>query len=227
MSVRPRTLLLDALGTLVRLEAPAPRLRAELAQRFGVRVSVAQAEDAMSAEIRYYRAHLNEGGDAAGLAALRGRCAEVLRAALPQSQTLSAVARPELERALLSSLRFTAYDDALAALSALHADGVTLVVISNWDLSLHDVLERVGLSELLSAVVTSAEAGWRKPSPEIFTRGLALAGSTSGEAMHVGDSEAEDVIGARAAGIEPILISRSGEGGPEGVRTIRALTELI
>ena len=39
----PRAVLLDALGTLVELEPPAPRLREELAARFGVRVSLAAA----------------------------------------------------------------------------------------------------------------------------------------------------------------------------------------
>src|SRR5450755_93983 len=72
----PRTLLLDALGTLVALEPPAPALRSELAQRCGLDVSEAQARHALSREISYYRAHLNEGRDAESLTALRHRCAE-------------------------------------------------------------------------------------------------------------------------------------------------------
>ncbi len=54
---RPRrALLIDAMGTLVRLEAPAPRLRSELRARFGVVVSEAQAAAALAAEIAFYRA---------------------------------------------------------------------------------------------------------------------------------------------------------------------------
>jgi putative hydrolase of the HAD superfamily len=78
-----RAVLLDALGTLVRLEPPAPRLRRELASRFGLRVSEAEAELAIAAEIAYYRAHLDEGRDLSSVAALRVRCAEALAAALP------------------------------------------------------------------------------------------------------------------------------------------------
>ena len=77
-----RALLLDALGTIVWLAAPAPALRTELATRFGVEVSEPEALQALSAEIAYYRAHLDQGRDPISLAALRQSCAEVLRAAL-------------------------------------------------------------------------------------------------------------------------------------------------
>jgi putative hydrolase of the HAD superfamily len=46
------------------------------------------------------------------------------------------------------------------------------------------------------------------------------------DAIHVGDTLDEDVAGARAAGIEPVLIRR-GDGPPvSGVRTISSLAEL-
>ena len=43
----PAAVLLDALGTLVALEPPAPRLRAELAARFGLEVSEDEAARAI------------------------------------------------------------------------------------------------------------------------------------------------------------------------------------
>ena len=60
----------------------------------------------------------------------------------------------------------------------------------------------------------------------MFEQALRLAGAAAGEAVHVGDSVEEDVDGARAAGIDAVLVRRDGSPGPEGVRTIRALTEL-
>jgi len=78
LSSRPRAVLLDALGTLVRLEPPAPRLQSELSSRFGLAITRAQAERAIGAEITYYRAHLDQGCDEAGLLELRARCADVL-----------------------------------------------------------------------------------------------------------------------------------------------------
>ena len=84
--MRPQAVLLDAFGTLVTLDAPAPLLRALLSERLSVEVTEAQAAAALSAEIAYYRAHLYEGVDTERVAHLHARCAEVLRAALPRLQ---------------------------------------------------------------------------------------------------------------------------------------------
>ena len=88
--------------------------------------------------------------------------------------------------------------------------GLRLVVASNWDVSLHEVLERTGLRELLDGVVTSAEVGSAKPAGELFAAALALAGASAQEAIHVGDSLEEDIAGARAAGIDAVVFDTSG-----------------
>jgi putative hydrolase of the HAD superfamily len=222
----PKAILLDALGTLVELEPPAPRLRRELANRFAIAVTDAQAERAIEAEFAYYRAHLDEGRDARSLADLRGRCAEALRTALPKTSTVPHVANTALTEALLASLRFRAYPEVRGVLVAARARGRRLAVVSNWDVSLHDVLARMELTPLLDGVVTSAQVGARKPSPEIFAAALRVVRAEPGETLHVGDSVNEDVSGARQAGIEPVLISRDGTAGAPGVRTITTLTEL-
>ncbi len=221
-----RAILLDALGTLVALEPPAPRLRLELAQRFAVDVTEGEAQRALEAEIAYYRAHLDEGRDHATLTALRHRCAEVLRAALPRSGRLSGAGTEELTEALLASLRFSAFPDAHVAIETARAAGRRVVVVSNWDVSLVDVLARLDLAPLLDGVITSAAAGARKPGPAIFEQALAVAEVARELAVHVGDSLEEDVEGARRAGIEPILIRRDRTPGPAGVRTIASLGEL-
>ncbi len=220
-----RALLLDALGTLVALEPPAPRLRRELATRCGIEISAAQAERAIAAEIAYYRRHLGEGRDPESLVDLRRRCAAQMAAALPQDAR--AVPSDVLTDVLLASLEFTPFPDAHPALEAAHGRGQRVVVVSNWDISLNEVLVRVGLGPLLDAVVVSAAVGAAKPHPAIFERALELAGVPASQAIHVGDSPVEDIEGARAAAVEPILIARDGSPGPPGVRTIVSLSELV
>lgn len=221
-----RAVLLDALGTLVELEPPVPALRAELAAR-GVEVDDAEAGATLLAEITYYRAHHLEGSDPAAVARLRRRCAEEMREALPE-RVRDALPLDELEVAMLAALRFRPYPEAPAALEDLRRRGMRLVVVSNWDVSLHDQLAQDGLGRLVHGVVSSAELGAAKPAPAAFTHGLALAGVGAEEAAHVGDRVEEDVEGARAAGIEPVLVVRDGEP-PElrpPVWTIRSLREL-
>lgn len=218
-----RAITIDALGTLLELVPPAPRLRAGLRERLGVEVSDAEAGQAMKAEIAFYRAHLHLGRDAAGLARLRRACAEVLRDAL---------GRPDLDLdaltgTLLAAIRFEPFPDAIPALRALRAAGLKLVAVSNWDVSLHEQLDRTGLSGLLDGALSSAEVGAPKPEPEIFARALVLAGAHPGEAWHVGDDVEADVGGALAAGLEPVLIDRDGSlEAPPGVRRIASLAEL-
>ena len=218
----PRAILLDALGTLVALQPPAPLLRVELADRFGLEVSESEAESAIAAEIAFYRAHLDEGRDATSLRALRRRCAEALRSALPGD----GLELDPLVDALLASLRFTPFADVRPALVAARERGQRLVVVSNWDASLHGVLRALELEPLLDGILTSAGAGARKPAPAVFDQALALAGASPQQAIHVGDSLEEDVAGARAAGIEPVLVRRDGGPVAPGVRTISTLEEL-
>lgn len=202
-----RGVLLDALGTLVELEPPAPFLVAELAQRWGVEISVAEAEAALATEIGYYKAHHLEGRDEASLAELRQRCAGVLHGALP-TVVRERVDRDELAPALLASLRFRAYSDVPAWLAVLRAAGLKLAVVSNWDVSLGEVLEVVGIADLLDCVVTSAAVGAAKPDPAPFERALECLGLGPEEVVHLGDSPGLDLPGAAAAGIEAVLISR-------------------
>jgi putative hydrolase of the HAD superfamily len=220
----PRAILFDAMGTLLELEPPVPRLQAELTRRYGVSVSAVEAGEAIASEIAFYRRHLDEGRDQAGLALLRERCAGELRRALPETIQRQLPPPRELVDALLASLRFHPYPDAAPALANYRAGGLRLWVVSNWDVSLHVVLENVGLAALLDGVLTSAEAGARKPAPAIFEQALRLAGAGPSQAIHVGDSLEEDVAGARAVGVEPVLVSRDG-GSPAGVRTIASLAE--
>jgi putative hydrolase of the HAD superfamily len=217
--------LLDALGTLVELEPPAPRLREQLRQRFGLSVSETEAHRAIAAEMVYYRAHLNEGRDPVSLTGLRQRCAEVLWAELPGGERAKAPDTELLVEALMSSLSFRAFNDAPGALTALRELGLILIVVSNWDSSLSAVLDRVGLSSRLHGVVTSAQVGARKPQRAMFERALELAGTSADEAVHVGDNLTEDVEGARAAGIEAVLVARE-EAGPSETFQIRSLSEL-
>jgi putative hydrolase of the HAD superfamily len=131
-----------------------------------------------------------------------------------------------MTEALLASLHFTRYADVLPALRECRQLDLRIAVVSNWDVSLHAVLDRLGLGGFLDAVVTSAEFGARKPAREIFEHALALVGGDGAVAWHVGDSLEEDVLGARSAGITPILISRGVPAGAPDVETIASLAEL-
>ena len=210
---RVRAVLLDAFGTLVTLDAPAPRLRALLGERLGVDVTDEQAARAFAVEVSYYRAHMHEGVDLERVAGLRARCAEVLRAALPSEQRLAAATPETITALLLDSLSFSAFPEAAEALARLRAGGLRLVVASNWDASLDAVLDGVGLLDAVDGVVASAAVAAAKPDPRLLESALMLAGVAPSAALHVGNDFREDVGAALGAGVRPVLLSRDGRAG--------------
>lgn len=202
-----RAVFIDALGTMLELEPPWERIDPDLVE--GIPADRVRA--AFEAEMAYYRANLREGSDAERLSALRERCAAVLSAKLGRELGVAE---------MMDAIRFRPYPDAGPALRELREAGLRLVCVSNWDCSLPQVLDRVGLADLLDGVVVSAVAGAAKPDPAIFDPALEIARCAPAEALHVGDS-GEDVEAAEAAGIAVLRIDRSGSGdvGRRGVIT--------
>jgi putative hydrolase of the HAD superfamily len=101
------------------------------------------------------------------------------------------------------------FPDVVPGLRGLRAAGIRTGLISNWGWAAPALLAALGLADLLEIVVVSARAGWHKPYPGIFRRALDEAGVTADGAVHAGDSFANDVVGARAAGLRPVLIDRA------------------
>jgi putative hydrolase of the HAD superfamily len=188
----------DALGTLVELEPPWMHLAAALGTEPDERMAAA-----VRAEMAYYKAHSHEGTDVDALAELRARCATVLSRELGRDVAVDT---------MMEAIRFRPFEDAAPALAELRSRGLSLVCVSNWDISLADVLERCGLGDAVDAVVSSAAAGARKPDPSIFRPALEAAGCEPAEALHVGDTPEEDGEAAAAAGIPALILDREGGG---------------
>ena len=94
----------------------------------------------------------------------------------------------------------------------------------------------LALRPFFDAVVVSGDVGVKKPDPAIFTPALEQTGLTTDEALFVGDSPEDDVAGARAAGLQPVLIRRSlgADGSPvesewteDGVRVVTGLRDVV
>src|SRR5262249_14989067 len=97
------------------------------------------------------------------------------------------------------------FDDALPVLERLRARGWRHVVLSNHVPELSRIVERLGLSPLLSGLHCSALTGAEEPTPQalecVFTDHPEARGS-----WMIGDSWRADVQGARAVGMRAILV---------------------
>jgi HAD superfamily hydrolase (TIGR01509 family) len=197
----------DGFGTLVRLLDPVPALEQALRER-GLERSSDRVRAAFAAEVAYYRPRAATGRDVASLAALRLECARIFLE--------SAGAELEAESfvdAFMSSIVPEPIPGAIETIEGLRARGLEIAVVSNWDIGLAELLERIGVASLFTAVATTAEAGAPKPDPAVFRLALERIGVEPGRALHVGD-EPEDRQGAAAAGMRfaPAPLATAFEG---------------
>lgn len=183
---------LDALGTLVELADPVPGLRRALAAH-GVEREDADVGHAFAAEVDYYLPRAHNGGDPETLAKLRRDCAGVFLEACQADLDPTAFA-PDFDAAI----EFRLLPDVVPALDALQAAGFSLACVANWDISLTDHLEGLGLTQRFQATVSSAEAGSQKPDPRPFELALERLGVPASRALHCGDSDADREGAARA-----------------------------
>ncbi|HTW87947.1 MAG TPA: HAD-IA family hydrolase [Candidatus Binataceae bacterium] len=101
---------------------------------------------------------------------------------------------------------WVAFAGAPELLMDLRDRGLTLGVISNFDYRLYRILDGLGLARYFDSITISSEAGYAKPSPEIFRVAMRRHAIDPDAAIHIGDSELLDVAGARAAEIAPVLV---------------------
>jgi putative hydrolase of the HAD superfamily len=116
--------------------------------------------------------------------------------------------------------------DLLAGLAGRHRLGL----VSNFDHAptARTVLARHGLDRHLAATVISADFGWRKPHPGIFREALTRLGVAPADALYVGDTHLDDVIGALGVGMDVAWLAPSGAAVPDPPPTFRiaSLAEL-
>jgi putative hydrolase of the HAD superfamily len=103
------------------------------------------------------------------------------------------------------------FPDALPALRALDHAGIRRAIISNWVWGAPELLHDLELASHFEALVISARVGTQKPDRAIFQHALDVTGVAPADAWHVGDSYRADVVGARSAGIRPVLIQRHSD----------------
>ncbi|RDB25020.1 putative uncharacterized hydrolase C7D4.05 [Hypsizygus marmoreus] len=126
---------------------------------------------------------------------------------------------PRLMGRFSSKEGYRAFDDTIPALRCLSDEmNILTAVVSNADSRLHLVLQDLGFPASLNPVVLSEEEGIEKPSPSIFLRALARVNAAAPrsqhpirpeECLHIGDELVADYNGARAAGMQALLLRRA------------------
>lgn len=212
---QPKVIFLDAVGTLFGVKGSVGEVYANMAQRFGVKVS---AQDVNTAFYQSFKAAPPPIFPSVELDEIPQAEFEWWR--LIGMQTFEQVGVlqkfpdfsaffTELYLHFATAQPWFVYPDTIPALQRWRDMGIELGVLSNFDSRLYPVLQALGLAEFFTSVTISTQVGAAKPDRKIFTIGLHKHDCAADAAWHIGDSVVEDYHGAKAVGMRGIWLQRS------------------
>lgn len=212
-----RAVCFDWFNTLAHYHPPREEIQSQAFQEFGISVSAHQmTRGLLIADSGYFEENR--------ISPIRKRSPEEqARVYARYQKTILAEAgidfsdKPEMQanimkkaQELSQGMSFVLFDDVLPAMKTLKERKFILGLLTNLDRDMLPICRELGLEPYLDFVVTSGEVGADKPDSPIFLAALQKAGVNASEAVHVGDQYKLDIVGARAVGINPILIDRYG-----------------
>jgi putative hydrolase of the HAD superfamily len=230
-----RTIFFDAGYTLLRASPSVIEVCQDVCQQHGLRLGV----DQLATQLPAAEAHFME-----AIKANRRTWASEQDIRLIWTGYYQALLHPfvvEEQRALLNRCvqeiidefgqhtRWELFPDALPTIQALQDRRFTLGIISDWGISLAPIISGLDLTRYFDCLIISAVTRHAKPEPDLYDLALQRVGGIADYAIHIGDSYIYDVLGARAAGMTPILIDRPGRVRAEDIDCIliRDLRELL
>lgn len=221
-----RAVFFDAGATLLYPDPPVEDVYGRIFADDGVRFTTAELRDALTTvwiEIQREKPGDRYGGVRGEPEFWRDFLGRVRR--LLDGGPLSDEAFARLAQHFRDPAVWAVYPDVLPTLDALAARGIPMAIVSNWDSYLPRLLELRGLSAYFRTVSVSALEETGKPGAEIFRRTCARMSVEAGQALHVGDSLRDDYEGARAAGLQAVLLDRKDQHSdvPDRIATLAQL----
>lgn len=219
-----KAILFDAGGTLIHLDSS--RIRDLLSMELGIEISLDRFPRAQSLAMARVAELVAEG---AGSTEQLKR--EFYTTLLPET----GVSRDKLSEAVDCAFKL-AREETLwgqaevataPALNALKERGYILGVVSNSDGRIESAFKQAGLTSYFDFFIDSFIVGVEKPDPRIFRLAIERAGVDASEAAYVGDLYPVDVVGAKSAGLIPILYDPFDLNRDADCLRIRSIDELL
>ena len=227
-----RAVFLDIGDTVMRPNPSWEHVYAMAFEEFGVHVYIDELHTALRAAYHHGGWGMDGGFEPSEETSFR-RTVDIDAAAIAE---LGLEPMPEAFYRRLSELfmvtsHWHIFPDAYPVLTALQERELIVGAVSNWVWNLPELLHALDLVQHFDFIAASARIGFEKPHRRIFEWALEQADVPPSSVLHVGDHVDADVEGARAVGIEAVLIDRAGryppDAVPDGVPVIRALDELL
>jgi putative hydrolase of the HAD superfamily len=209
-----RTVFFDAGFTLVRPYPSILEICHQVCQQLALHISLDQLQERLEAAEDFYfrqsRGNRHIWGDEQAIADFWiGYYMTLLRPFVaehdePRLYQLARAINGEFEK----HTSWEIYPDVITTLETLRSHGYTLGVISDWGISLGPILRKLHLTKYFDCLLISAATRYAKPSPMLYDLALQRANTIADYSLHIGDSYIQDILGARAVGITPVLLDR-------------------
>jgi len=120
---------------------------------------------------------------------------------------------------------FKLFEDTQAVLQGLQERGIPMIILSNWDVSLHRTCDMLSITQYFQTIIASLEEGVEKPEKQLFDIAASRLEIPAGEILHIGDDPIADMHGGREAGFKATLIDRNAPSNPP--TQIQSLVEVL
>jgi putative hydrolase of the HAD superfamily len=208
-----KAIFFDAAGTLIKPARRVGETYALLARKYGVEASTAELAERFRLCFHSAPPLAFPGVPAARIEELeRAWWKELVRCVFETSDGLQRFDDyfAELFAYFAQPDAWALYPEVAETLSALERRGLILSVISNFDSRLIGILKGLGAAHWFEHIFVSSRVGYAKPDRQIFHTALERHSLEAGDALHVGDSEEKDLLGANRAGLKGVLVERNG-----------------
>jgi len=215
--MKPELISFDAAGTLIDVRWKPGPFAVSCAIEAGLRLDEQVAREAYERLLQtrwreYCQINLGRNEEACDefWAQLTRDWVEQLDYGAGQADALVKIARERLYGP--DQVLFSLYEDVVPTLQGLQQEGFRMVIISNWDYSLHRILRNLAITDFFEHVFASLEYGPEKPDPALFNIVSETTAVRLAAILHVGDHPLDDLEGARGAGMQALLLDRSRAG---------------
>jgi len=233
MAGKYRTILFDVNGTLLGYEDPLgfEKRFAAACRDLGAQVSIEAVQRAFRPLVGQYAERRRAGDKRASSGAQYRQTMVWFYQGLLEGMSVPGDAHQNAqalyERFILREGFMPPFSEVPAVLQKLRALGLQLGILSNFPPHLEDTLRLHGLHEYFDFFVVSSLVGLEKPDQAIFVLAIERSRCPKEMILYVGDDPHDDLRGARAAGLDMILIDRLGRYPDADCTRIANLSELV
>lgn len=224
----PKAILLDAVGTLIHPVEPVGKTYARIARSYGIKRDATTLGHQFAAVFPLHpRVDYRDSSPDQWESMEKEWWSSLVQAIFQEEFADFNIFFEEVWQYYDTPQAWGIYPEVPEVLEQWQKQGIQMAVVSNFDKRLIHVLEGLNLEHFFSPIIHSSLAGAAKPDAKIFTTCLDLLGVKASEALHVGDSWQDDVIGALSAGLTVAWVKRNGEKPEQLPSAVQCVTELV